>query len=63
MAQRKYRWYLDRPVGVPVAFGSAYAAVGVCIFFALGPVALHALGAAPFVYLIAGLLFLTVTWA
>jgi APA family basic amino acid/polyamine antiporter len=63
VARRKYKWYVDRAVGVPGAFGSAYAAVGACIFFSLGPMALHALGATPFAFLIAGVLFLAVTWA
>src|SRR5438093_2645731 len=48
---------LRRSVGVPGLFATAYGNVGSSIYYALGLVALHALGFTPVVFMIAGGLF------
>jgi basic amino acid/polyamine antiporter, APA family len=48
---------LRRSVGVPGLFATAYGNVGSSIYYALGLVALHALGLTPVVFMAAGLLF------
>src|SRR5204863_2323851 len=48
---------LRRTVGVPGLFATAYGNVGSSIYYALGLVALHALGLTPLVFMIAGGLF------
>jgi APA family basic amino acid/polyamine antiporter len=48
---------LRRTVGVPGLFATAYGNVGSSIYYALGLVALHALGLTPVVFMIAGGLF------
>ena len=48
---------LRRSVGVPGLFATAYGNVGSSIYYALGLVALHALGLTPLVFLVAGGLF------
>src|SRR3954468_19551316 len=48
---------LRRSVGVPGLFATAYGNVGSSIYYALGLVALHALGLTPVVFMVAGLLF------
>src|SRR3981081_4028073 len=48
---------LRRTVGVPGLFATAYGNVGSSIYYALGVVALHALGLTPVVFMVAGLLF------
>jgi APA family basic amino acid/polyamine antiporter len=48
---------LRRTVGVPGLFATAYGNVGSSIYYALGLVALHALGLTPVVFMAAGLLF------
>src|SRR3954452_20632152 len=48
---------LRRTVGVPGLFATAYGNVGSSIYYALGLVALHALGLTPVVFMVAGLLF------
>src|SRR6478672_9139127 len=48
---------LRRTVGVPGLFATAYGNVGSSIYYALGLVALHALGLTPLVFLVAGGLF------
>jgi hypothetical protein len=50
---------LARSLGEPALFAAAYGNVGSDIYFALGLVALFALGLTPVVFLIAGLLFVT----
>src|SRR5258707_14433510 len=48
---------LRRSVGVPELFATAYGNVGSSIYYALGLVALHALGLTPVVFMLAGGLF------
>jgi APA family basic amino acid/polyamine antiporter len=48
---------LRRSVGVPGLFATAYGNVGSSIYYALGLVALHALGLTPVVFMVAGVLF------
>ena len=48
---------LRRSVGVPGLFATAYGNVGSSIYYALGLVALHALGLTPVVFMVAGGLF------
>jgi len=48
---------LRRSVGVPGLFATAYGNVGSSIYYALGLVALHALGLTPLVFMVAGCLF------
>src|SRR5436305_3125689 len=48
---------LRRAVGVPGLFATAYGNVGSSIYYALGLVALHALGLTPVVFMLAGGLF------
>jgi len=50
---------LARTLGAPSLFAAAYGNVGSDIYFALGLVALYALGLTPVVFMIAGLLFVT----
>src|SRR5690348_16886891 len=49
---------LRRSVGVPGLFATAYGNVGSSIYYALGLVAVYALGVTPLVFLLAGVLFL-----
>src|SRR3954451_2046630 len=48
---------LRRTVGVPGLFATAYGNVGSSIYYALGLVAVHALGLTPVVFMVAGGLF------
>src|SRR5215510_2787190 len=48
---------LKKTVGVPGLFATAYGNVGSSIYYALGLVALHALGLTPVVFILAGGLF------
>src|ERR671919_1356903 len=48
---------LERVLGVGALFSTAYGNVGSSIYYALGVVAVFALGMTPVVYLIAGLIF------
>ncbi len=58
MAQRRKRAEsLQRVVGVPGLFSTAYGNVGSSIYYALGVVAAHALGLTPLVFVIAGAIF------
>ena len=49
-------------LGVPALFSTAYGNVGSSIYYALGVVALSAMGATPIVFVITGLLFVTTAW-
>jgi APA family basic amino acid/polyamine antiporter len=58
MARRRKRVEsLQRVVGVPGLFSTAYGNVGSSIYYALGVVAAHALGLTPLVFVIAGAIF------
>ena len=65
MARRKLRegQGLQRVLGVPALFSTAYGNVGSSIYYALGVVALWALGVTPAVFLLTGLLFCTTAWS
>jgi APA family basic amino acid/polyamine antiporter len=52
---------IERRVGAPRLFATAYSTVGSSIYFALGVVAAYALGLTPVVFLIASLLFVLTT--
>jgi basic amino acid/polyamine antiporter, APA family len=54
---------LSRAIGVPGLFATAYGNVGSSIYYALGLVAVHALGLTPVVFLIAGLLFMATAYS
>jgi APA family basic amino acid/polyamine antiporter len=56
MARLKTRG-LQKTVGVPGLFATAYGNVGSSIYYALGLVAAHALGLTPLVFMFAGALF------
>ena len=64
MARRKHREGegLQKVLGVPAFFSTAYGNVGSSIYYALGIVALSAMGATPLVFVITGLLFMTTAW-
>ena len=58
MARRKKReGHLHKVLGVPALFSTAYGNVGSSIYYALGVVALYALGLTPLVFMLTGLLF------
>src|SRR5436190_21527156 len=52
---------IERRLGAPRLFATAYSTVGSSIYFALGVVAAYALGLTPFVFLVASLLFVLTT--
>ena len=52
---------IERRVGAPRLFATAYSTVGSSIYFALGVVAAYALGLTPLVFLVASLLFVITT--
>ena len=52
---------IERRIGAPRLFATAYSTVGSSIYFALGVVAAYALGLTPLVFLIPGLLFVLTT--
>jgi basic amino acid/polyamine antiporter, APA family len=52
---------IERRVGAPRLFATAYSTVGSSIYFALGVVAAYALGLTPLVFLLASLLFVLTT--
>jgi amino acid transporter len=65
MPRRKFREGQDlkKVLGVPALFSTAYGNVGSSIYYALGVVALYALGVTPVVFLLTGLLFCTTAWS
>ncbi len=65
MARRKHREgeSLKKVLGVPALFSTAYGNVGSSIYYALGVVALYAMGATPIVFALTGLLFITTAWS
>ena len=52
---------IERSLGAPRLFATAYSTVGSSIYFALGVVAAFALGLTPVVFLVAGILFVITT--
>jgi len=65
MARRKHRegQGLQKVLGVPALFSTAYGNVGSSIYYALGVVALSALGVTPLVFIATGMLFVTTAWS
>ena len=65
MARRKHREgeELHGSLGVPALFSTAYGNVGSSIYYALGVVAASALGLTPLVFVLTGLLFVTIAWS
>jgi len=65
MARRRHRegQGLQKVLGVPALFSTAYGNVGSSIYYALGVVALSALGVTPLVFIATGLLFVTTAWS
>ncbi|HTI34755.1 MAG TPA: universal stress protein [Miltoncostaea sp.] len=57
MARRRQQQGLERVLGAPALFATAYGNVGSSIYYALGVTAAFALGLTPLVFLIAGLIF------
>ncbi|MBK5225296.1 MAG: universal stress protein [Thermoleophilia bacterium] len=59
MARRRFRkvYELQRVLGWPALYSTAYGNVGSSIYYALGVVAAFALGLSPVVFMMAGLLF------
>ena len=59
MARRRFRTILEleRVLGWPALYSTAYGNVGSSIYYALGVVAAFALGLSPIVFMIAGLVF------
>ena len=57
MPRRRREQKLDRVLGTPALFSTAYGNVGSSIYYALGVTAVFALGLTPLVFVIAGLIF------
>lgn len=58
MARRRRRTHaLERALGTPALFATAYGNVGSSIYYALGVTAVYALGLTPIVFVIAGTIF------
>jgi basic amino acid/polyamine antiporter, APA family len=55
--RRRRQQGLERVLGTPALFATAYGNVGSSIYYALGVTAAFALGLTPFVFIIAGLIF------
>ena len=56
-SRRRREQRLDRVLGTPALFATAYGNVGSSIYYALGVTAVFALGLTPLVFIIAGLIF------
>ncbi len=57
------RYHLRRVLGVPAVFSAGYGNVGSSIYYALGIVALVAMGATPIALGVAGILFIFIVIA
>src|SRR5438876_11006905 len=57
MSRRRRQQRLERVLGTPALFATAYGNVGSSIYYALGVTAVFALGLTPIVFLISGLIF------
>jgi APA family basic amino acid/polyamine antiporter len=55
--RRRQQYGLERVLGAPALFATAYGNVGSSIYYALGVTAVFALGLTPVVFVIAGLIF------
>src|SRR5687767_4167584 len=59
--RRRRQQGLERVLGTPALFATAYGNVGSSIYYALGVTAVFALGLTPLVFVIAGLIFACTT--
>src|SRR2546430_1849210 len=57
MSRRRRQQRLERVLGTPALFSTAYGNVGSSIYYALGVTAVFALGLTPLVFVIAGVIF------
>src|SRR5436189_4119662 len=57
MSRRRRQQRLERVLGTPALFATAYGNVGSSIYYALGVTAAFALGLTPLVFVIAGIFF------
>jgi basic amino acid/polyamine antiporter, APA family len=57
MSRRRRQQRLERVLGTPALFSTAYGNVGSSIYYALGVTAVFALGLTPVVFVIAGIIF------
>src|SRR5438094_8164861 len=57
MSRRRRQQRLERVLGTPALFATAYGNVGSSIYYALGVTAVFALGLTPLVFVIAGIFF------
>ena len=57
MSRRRRQQRLERVLGTSALFSTAYGNVGSSIYYALGVVAVYALGLTPIVFILAGLIF------
>src|SRR5881396_1379818 len=57
MSRRRRQQRLERVLGTPALFSTAYGNVGSSIYYALGVTAAFALGLTPLVFIIAGIIF------
>jgi amino acid transporter len=56
-SRRRRQVELERVLGTPALFATAYGNVGSSIYYALGLTAVFALGLTPLVFIVAGLIF------
>ncbi len=63
MTRRRYRYPAGGVVGIGGLFGTGFGYVGSSIYVVLGGIALYALGAAPIVIAVVGLVFLLTAWS
>src|SRR6187455_1026468 len=61
MSRRRRQQRLERVLGTPALFSTAYGNVGSSIYYALGVTAVFALGLTPLVFLVAGVIFAATT--
>src|SRR5215217_9595393 len=57
MSRRRRQQRLERVLGTPALFSTAYGNVGSSIYYALGVTAVFALGLTPVVFIVAGMIF------
>src|SRR5438128_5372022 len=57
MSRRRRQQRLERVLGAPALFATAYGNVGSSIYYALGVTAVFALGLTPLVFIVAGIFF------
>lgn len=63
MARRKYQDGTSRAVGLFGLYGTSFGYLGTSIYLVLGGIALHALGASPFLVLAVGVVFVVTAWS